>query len=78
MNSFEWLELDKLSQEIAGLENHLCATRNTGNHGLLKLLEHQLQESDKYRSRLLERIAKHMASSSTAHAPYLRSAYRIG
>ena len=78
MSSFEWLELDKLSQEIAGLENHLCAARNTGNHGLLKLLEHRLQESDKSLSRLLEHIAKHMASPSTARATYLRSAYRIG
>jgi hypothetical protein len=78
MNSFEWLELDNLSQEVAGLEDHLCAARKTGNHGLLKLLEYQLDEADKRRTRLLGLIARQMATPSTAHAPYLRSAYRIG
>ena len=78
MTSFEWLELDNLSQEIAGLENRLCAVRKTGNHGLLKLLGHQLHEAYKCRSRLLVLIAERIASPSSPHAPHLRSAYRIG
>jgi hypothetical protein len=78
MNSFEWLELDNLSREVAGLEDHVCAARKTGNHGLLKLLEHQLHETDKRRTRLLELIAKQMTTSFISRAPYIRSAYRIG
>ena len=78
MNSFEWLELDNLSREVAGLEDHLCAARKTGNYGLVKLLEHQLHESEKRRTRLLELIAKQMATPSISRAPYLRSAYRMG
>ena len=76
MNSVEWLELDNLSHEMAGLEDHLGAARKTGNHGLLKLLEHQLHETGKRRTRLLELIARQMATPSSPHAPYLRSAYR--
>ena len=78
MNSFEWLELDNVSREVAGLEDHVSATRKTGNHGLLKLLEHQLHESEKRRTRLLELIARQMAMPSIPRAPYLRSAYRMG
>jgi hypothetical protein len=78
MNSYEWLEYGNLSQEVAGLEDHLCAARKTGNHGLLKLLEHQIHEADKRRTRLLELIARGMASPSSVRTLHIRSAYRIG
>jgi hypothetical protein len=78
MNSFEWLELDNLLQDIAGLEHRLRGVKILGNRSLLKLLEHRLHDANKRRTLLLKLIAKHMAAPSIAHAQYIRSAYQIG
>ena len=78
MNSYEWLEFSYLSQEMAGLDDRLFAARKTGNHRLLKILEHQLHDADKRRTRLLELIANGLALPSHVRAAHLRSAYRIG
>lgn len=68
MISFEWLELETLSREIANLEDRLRQAKSTNNHGLTRLLEQQLHETKARRPRILDEITRKMASTA-ADAP---------
>jgi hypothetical protein len=66
MGSFEWLELETLSREIADLEDRLGDAKSTKNHGLMRLLEKNLGDAKHRRERVLDAISRHMASSAAA------------
>jgi hypothetical protein len=59
----EWTELENLSGEIADSQSRLAAARSTQNHGLVKLLERQITEAEKWRDRLLSQITARLTTS---------------
>jgi hypothetical protein len=60
----DWTELENLSGEIADSQGRLAAARATQNHGLVKLLERQILEAEKWRDRLLQQITSRLTVSS--------------
>lgn len=78
MSSFDWLEFETLSREIADLEDRLAGAKSTKNHGLMRLLDHQLGDAKHRRERALEAITRHTASSAAAPAPRTRRAAVAG
>jgi hypothetical protein len=59
----DWTELENLSGEIADSQSRLAAARSTQNHGLVKLLERQIAEAEKWRDRLLSQITARLTTS---------------
>jgi hypothetical protein len=59
----DWTELENLSGEIADSQSRLAAARSTQNHGLVKLLERQISEAEKWRDRLLSQITARLTTS---------------
>jgi len=59
----DWTELENLSGEIADSQGRLAAARSTQNHGLVKLLERQITEAEKWRDRLLSQITARLTTS---------------
>ena len=59
----DWTELENLSGEIADSQSRLSAARSTQNHGLVKLLERQITEAEKWRDRLLSQITARLTTS---------------
>src|SRR5712672_271287 len=59
----DWTELENLSGEIAYSQSRLAAARSTQNHGLVKLLERQITEAEKWRDRLLSQITARLTTS---------------
>lgn len=64
MGLSDWTELENLSGEIADSQGRLAAARATQNHGLVKLLERQILEAEKWRDRLLQQITSRLTVSS--------------
>jgi len=64
----DWTELENLSGEIADSQGRLAAARATQNHGLVKLLERQILEAEKWRDRLLQQITSRLTVSSSKGA----------
>src|SRR5947209_8339987 len=62
MGSSDWFELETLSDEIAHSQTRLSAARKTQNHGLVKLLQREIAEAEKWRSRLLGHITTRLGS----------------
>ena len=62
MALYDWTELENLSGEIADSESRLAAARSTQNHGLVKLLERQISEAEKWRDRLLSQITARLTT----------------
>ena len=62
----DWTELENLSGEIADSESRLAAARSTQNHGLVKLLERQISEAEKWRDRLLSQITARLTTPTGA------------
>jgi len=62
MALYDWTELENLSGEIADSESRLAAARSTQNHGLVKLLERQISEAEKWRDRLLSQITARLTA----------------
>jgi len=69
MGSSDWFELETLSGEIARSQTRLSAARKTQNHGLVKLLQREIAEAEKWRSRLLGHITTRLGSPDPAPAP---------
>src|SRR5260370_25964827 len=63
MGLSDWTELENLSGEIADSQSRLVAARSTQNHGLVKLLERQISEAEKWRDRLLQPITKRLTAA---------------
>ncbi len=68
MGLSDWTELENLSGEIADSQGRLAAARATQNHGLVKLLERQILEAEKWRDRLLQQITSRLTVSSAKGA----------
>lgn len=68
MGLSDWTELENLSGEIADSQSRLAAARATQNHGLVKLLERQILEAEKWRDRLLQQITSRLTVSSAKTA----------
>ena len=66
MGSSDWFELETLSGEIAHSQTRLVAARKTQNHGLVKLLQREIAEAEKWRSRLLGHITTRLGSPDPA------------
>jgi hypothetical protein len=66
MGSSDWFELETLSGEIAHSQTRLTAARKTQNHGLVKLLQREIAEAEKWRSRLLGHITTRLGSPDRA------------
>jgi hypothetical protein len=64
----DWTELENLSGEIADSQGRLAAAHATQNHGLVKLLERQILEAEKWRDRLLQQITSRLTVSSAKGA----------
>src|ERR1700704_6624956 len=64
----DWTELENLSGEIADSQSRLAAARATQNHGLVKLLERQILEAEKWRDRLLPQITSRLTLPSAKGA----------
>lgn len=64
----DWTELENLSGEIADSQSRLAAARSTQNHGLVKLLERQISEAEKWRDRLLQQITARLTTVPGAGA----------
>jgi hypothetical protein len=66
MGMADWTELENLSGEIADSQSRLAAARATQNHGLVKLLERQISEAEKWRDRLVQQITSRLTIPGTA------------
>src|SRR5437588_7465609 len=66
MGSSDWFELETLNGEIAHSQTRLAAARKTQNHGLVKLLQREIAEAEKWRSRLLGHITTRLGSPEPA------------
>jgi len=66
MGSSDWFELETLNGEIAHSQTRLAAARKTQNHGLVRLLQRELAEAEKWRARLLGHITTRLGSPEPA------------
>src|SRR5882724_5371104 len=62
-NSFEWMELEAVSRKIADAQGRLAAASSSKNYGLVRVLEQQIAEAEKRRSRLLALITTQITNS---------------
>jgi len=77
MGSSDWFELETLSDEIANSQTRLVAARKTQNHGLVKLLQRELAEAEKWRSRLLGHITTRLGSPEPARPADHAAAWEV-
>jgi hypothetical protein len=63
MGSSDWFELETVSDEIAHSRSRLAAALKTQNHGLVKLLQRELAEAEKWRARLVSHITRQLGSA---------------
>ena len=63
MGSFEWMEVEALSGEIAALETRLNAARSRHNYGLVKVLKEEIATAQQRRARYLANISNSLAAS---------------
>ena len=66
MSKFEWMELETLSNEIAHAQSRLDAARGSQNHGMIRLLEGEIADATKRRSKLLADITNGLSSGQFA------------
>ena len=72
MSTFDWVELETQSTEVAHLQSRLDAARDTRNLGLVQLLERELADSEKKRDQVLADITKGLGF--TGRKPQLATA----
>src|SRR4029077_12770829 len=66
MSKFEWMELEKLSNEIAHTQSRLDAARATKNLGLAQLLEREIADAAKRRAQVLSDITNGLSVGRAA------------
>ena len=71
MSTFDWVELETLSTEVAHLQSRLDAARDTRNLGLVQLLERELADSEKKRDQVLADITKGLSANSPANRQHI-------
>src|SRR5690242_5225990 len=64
MRKFEWMELETLSNEIAHAQGRLDAASQ--NHGMVRLLEREIEDAAKRRAKLLADITNGLSSGQFA------------
>jgi PAS domain-containing protein len=69
MISFEWLEFETLSRDIADLDDQFSAAKATKNHGRMRALEPQLEATKERRAKALTAITRRAASAVAEPAP---------
>ena len=63
MGSFEWMEVEALSGEIAALDARLAQARARHNHGLVKVLRDEIASAQQRRTKYLANISTSLANS---------------
>ena len=73
MSSFEWMELETVNAEIAHSQSRLATARSTKHHGLVKLLQREIEEAEDRRNHLLSQLTAAVNAAGPAaghnHAP---------
>lgn len=64
MSSFEWMELQTLTSDIAESRSRLAAARSSKDQRLTRALEQEIRSAEDRRSRLLAHITSHVASAA--------------
>ena len=64
MSSFEWMELQTLTSDIAESRSRLAAARSGKDHRLTRVLEQEIRTAEERRNRLLAHITNHVASAT--------------
>ena len=78
MISFEWLEFETLSRDVAHLEDQISAAKAAKNFGRMRVLEPQLEAANERRAKALEAIARQAASAAAELAPESDKAKQVG
>jgi hypothetical protein len=63
MGSYEWMELQTLTSEIATSRSRLAAARKSRDHGRTRALEEEIAAAEKRRERLLAHITTNLVGS---------------
>ncbi len=63
MGSFEWMEVETLSTEIAVLDSRLTAAKSRNNYGLVKVVQEQIAAAQQRRAQYLAHITTSLAES---------------
>ncbi len=69
MGSFEWMEVEALSGEIAALDARLAQAKARHNHGLVKVLREEIASAQQRRAKYLANISTSLANSLEPPAP---------
>ena len=68
MNSFEWMELQTLTADIAEARSRLSTARSSRNPRHIRGVEHEIAAAEARRSRLIAHLSTHLADNPKAHA----------
>ncbi len=69
MSSFEWMELQTLTSEIAAARGRLTAARSRKDHRGVRALEEEIAAAESRRDRLLAHISTNLAGQHESAAP---------
>src|ERR1051325_5798669 len=69
MSSFEWMELQTLTADIAASRARLVAARSGKDHRLARTLEQEITAAEDRRNRLLAHITNHVATGDEQKPP---------
>ena len=64
MSSFEWMELQTLTADIAASRSRLATARSGKDHRLARVLEQEIGAAEERRTRLLAHITSHVAGGA--------------
>lgn len=69
MSSYEWMELQTLTSDIAASRARLAAARSTKDNRLARVLEQEIGEAERRRDLLLANITDQVAGQGEAPSP---------
>ena len=58
MSKYDWMELETLSGQVSDAQKRLDAARTSGNHGLVRLIEQEIAETEARRAQVLADLTK--------------------
>lgn len=68
MGSFEWMELQTLTSDIAAARSRLIAARSSKDHRLIRVLEQEITAAEERRAQLVANITTDLAATPE-HVP---------